>query len=130
MFEFLKNLFVGHDFIQDENEALIDLLVLAMYADNHLANQETENIEKQTSFMDWRGVQTQHDYIDESIGKARAALDTDELTVAYLKNVASRLTEPDFRKKAKDALYEMLHADEILDPKEAKFLGLFKKVFG
>lgn len=130
MFEFLKNLFVGHDFIQEENEALLDLLTLAMYSDGHVAEEELQNIADHCDFMDWRSVKDQTEYISESKERAKKNLETDELTVKYLRDIASRLTEPDFRRLAKKALFEMLHADEILDPKEAKFLGLFKSVFG
>ena len=74
MFEFLKNLFVGHDFIQDENEALIDLLTLAMYSDGHVADEELENIKDHCTFMDWRSVRDQSEYIAKSRVRAEELL--------------------------------------------------------
>ena len=130
MFEFLKNLFVGHDFIQAENEALLDLLTLAMYSNGNAADEEIENIKEHCTFMDWRSIVEQSEYIDKSKERAKESLKEDAETIKYLRDIASRLTEPDFRRIAKKAVFDMLHADEILDPKEAKFLGLFKQVFG
>lgn len=130
MFEFLKNLFEGNNFIQEENEALIDLLLLAMYSDFHLAKEEEETLDEELLFMDWKSVHSQEDYVSASVIRARDAVEDPVLTLAYLRVIAARMTEPDFRKKAKESLYAVLKADHQIDAEEEKFISLFKQVFG
>lgn len=76
---------------QSEREAIIDLLLLGMYADRHLSLAEDAAFASETGNLGWEGSVSVDYYVQEATDRARAASESDDATKGMLEFVADRL---------------------------------------
>lgn len=115
---------------QDAREALLDLLVLGMFIDRHIANAEGQFIREQALGFDWQGSRSIDRFVDASMRRARDAIGSDVATDAYLADIASRLANPEAKAKALAACEELMTVDGQLAEKEQALLERARGQFG
>jgi hypothetical protein len=109
MFSFFKELFEGHNsnskFTQNEKEATIELLIVAMYADSIIRIDEEELIQEQFSSLNWDSHETSDLFISRSIGHIRTTLDDETALETLTNSICSRL----------QSKHACVHANQLLD---------------
>ncbi len=111
---------------QSQREALVDLLYLSVYIDNHLSLIEEKKVEDELKNAEWDGPQSSILYVESAINRARDAKSNATVKAEYLSSIADRLDEKKIT--ALEALDNVLKSDGT-DPKEASFLKEVRSAF-
>jgi Tellurite resistance protein TerB. len=106
---------------QPEREAIIDLLLLAAYADNHLSFNESREFDEATESLGWESSTGISVYLSNATDRARNARGN---VTPFIEFVAERLNSP----AAKDRALELLNRLFIADGKDEKEQAFFKQV--
>jgi len=114
---------------QPQREAIIDLLLLAMYADNHLALSEQEQLESQVQTFDWRSGTTPDIYIEEATAKVRAADKADDTRAELMADIGARLDDADTRELALAICKQLFQTDADVGADEIQFLNQLREAF-
>jgi hypothetical protein len=112
-----------------QTNAILDLLVLGMYADGHLAMAEDERLH---DFLNRQGIETE-DERRRNIGEAVTRMEHHVGNVAtrrqQLAELATRLDAPAARSLALSTLERLLCVDEQYPPGEEHFWDEVRKAF-
>ena len=111
---------------QKQREALVDLLLLGMFADGSLKVSDDQELLSVIQEIGWESYQTPDLYFQSAIAKARDAADTETGTLARLKKINDDLASDDIRQKAIGRLERFLTLDGEPGVEESKFLELAK----
>jgi uncharacterized tellurite resistance protein B-like protein len=114
---------------QKQREAMVDLLIWTMYADNVLTLPENEKIDQVTDEMEWKSATSAQQYIYASIAKVREALDDPEKAELLLDDISERLNSDDMRMRTYEACRDLASVDGEVADKEMHFLNAVKKHF-
>ncbi|EDY84883.1 hypothetical protein VDG1235_4517 [Verrucomicrobiia bacterium DG1235] len=107
------------DWNQDQREALVDLLYLSIYVDNHISLLEEKKVEEELKRADWDGPTSSILYVQDAVTRGRNAKSDPAYKAEYLNSIANRLDEK--KTAALKALDKVLSSDGT-DSKEASFL--------
>jgi hypothetical protein len=135
MFDRLTQLFKKSplgDADQQQREALVDLLVLAMFIDRHVANAEGELIRARAEGgpdVAWQGSRSYQQFFDASVRRTRDVLGSDDATRAYLEDIALRLETDEQRDKALAACRELVDIDGERAEAEENLLSQAREIF-
>lgn len=106
-----------------EHEAVIDLLLLVMHADQHVSGAELDSIR---SISEDSGFETDtfsfDQYFGAAVAKVRAAIAADEVG-ALLDSIDERITSSVLRHSVFSAAHEVATADASVDPPEDEILA-------
>jgi len=105
---------------QQEREAIIDLLLLCMYADNHLSLAESKVLTDKIEAFDWDSPTYIDIYISDSTAKVRRALADSKLEEDLLHSLRERIVSDHAKHKAKTSMYTLFYSDGE-DEKERQF---------
>lgn len=137
MFQFISKLFnpssekTSEDgFLQAEREALIDVILLAMYADNHLAIEEQEFFEAQKGRLNWNSQVDPELFVHDQTAKVRRAHEDPEAREQMLHSIRERLYSEKSVRHAYDICKEMLLSDGIQTDDETIFLETVRLYLG
>jgi hypothetical protein len=126
--KFLSRLFgsdvppkLHHQLEQTEREAIIDLLLLGMYADRHLSLAEDASFAHETGCLGWEGKVSLEYFVQEATNRARTASESNAATDGMLEFVAERLTAGANTSLALELLAKVLSADGR-EERESAFL--------
>src|ERR1700747_2932604 len=111
---------------QEQREAVVDLLLLGMFADAPLRVSEDQKLVSVIEEIGWDSYQTPDLYLQSAIAKARDTLETTGATKHRLKKINEELNEPGLRQRALEYLTQFLGVDGAVDAEESKFLELVK----
>ena len=111
---------------QEQREALVDLLYLSLYIDNHISLLEEKKLDEELKKADWDGPNAAVLYMESAITRARDAKSNTVVKAEYLSSIADRLAEKKIT--ALEALDKVLSSDGT-DSKEASFLKEVRSVF-
>lgn len=115
---------------QSQREALLDLLVLGMFIDRHVANAEGQFIREQALGLEWEAVRSMESFIDASMRRARDVMGSENATGAYLEDIALRLATDEAKQKALQVCEELMTADGQLAEREQELLTQVKEQLG
>ena len=96
---------------QTEREAIVDLLTLGVYADNHLSVAEDVAFETLTNKMNWESKRDISYYIYAATERARQARSDEGAVEEFLNYVAERLQSPAAHSQALNLLNKLFSAD-------------------
>lgn len=96
---------------QPEREAIVDLLTLAVYIDNHLSVAENEAFDSMTGKLNWESDRDLSHYIYHATERARHARTDEGAVNEYLSFVAERLESRTSVSHALDLLHRLFSAD-------------------
>jgi hypothetical protein len=112
---------------QKQREALVDLLLLGMFADGWLKVSDDQKLRSVIEEIGWESYQTPDLYFQSAIAKARDAADTETGTRSRLKKINEGLASDDTRQLALERLERFLSLDNESALEESKFLELAKE---
>jgi len=96
---------------QAQREALVDLLVFAMYADGHLSLAEEKVLENQAAELAWESSQSIESYVNETTERVRLARGTEDGTENLLVSIRERLGDFEDRERAFFVCESLLSSD-------------------
>jgi len=117
------------DFTAPQNQALLDLFVLAMYMDGNLAQVEEARVQQLLTAM---GFETDYDRnreFDASVTRIRRQTQTPEAMKACTAKLAGNFTSRDQQQRVYDFLAELAGLDGRVSAEESKFLSSIKETF-
>ncbi len=106
---------------QAEREAIVDLLIMAIYVDNHLSLAESKELEESTDALGWESVTDLETYISTATARARDARSDEGLRAEYINFVAERLTTYAGKERALELLNKVFLADGKNEVEKAFF---------
>lgn len=115
---------------QQQREAMLDLLVWTMYADNVLTLPENDRIDQIAADLEWNSPDRPSVYISKATSKIRDVLSDPERADQLLEDIHRRLGTASMRKEAYDACYDLAQADGQLAAAEMKLLQTVRERFG
>ena len=107
----------------DRDRAILELMVLAMYADGVSGQRERELITEFSESRHWPTGTNVELEVDEAVARVRAALDTPAAKAALITGIFDRLTEMSDQLLALDHLDEMAESDGRVDEAEAALIA-------
>lgn len=113
----------------EQRNALIDLLVLGMYADGHLARAEDGRIARALQAMGWDARSDQEREFDAAVTRVRKYSDSKQQIQIRAQALARAFSSADDRRQALAALEEVLASDHRVTPAEGRFLDVIRSVF-
>lgn len=112
----------------DHQAAVLDLAVLAMYADGHLASIEDSRIQRLLRQM---GVESEYDInkvYDASVSRVSQHSRSHDDATAFAASLAAQFTSPEERNAVMAILNDLLFSDGRVVAKESSYLAIIKKV--
>ena len=104
---------------QDEREAILDLLLLGIYFDNHLSLGESQEFESVVDSIEWESSLSITVYIYDATVRVRSARTSEEAITEFIEHVARRLSSNDSREYAFELLNRLFRTDGKSDTKKA-----------
>lgn len=98
-------------FAQTEREATVDLLLLAIYADNHISLDESSALEDSIEGLGWESGTGVAMYVNTATPQVRDAQANETAQNEFLDGVAARLGSTAAREKALSLLNALFEAD-------------------
>jgi hypothetical protein len=117
-------------FTELQKEKLLDLLLLGMYADAHLARAEEARIQKLLEALHFPSADARNRFADAGIARVRTVLDSPEAVAGTIGDLAKVFAAPDVRRKAAESLELLLFSDTKATDREREFLAKVRKEFG
>ena len=115
------------DFDDTQRQALLDLTMLAMYADGNLAAVEDERIARLLTAF---GGDTEYDrakHYDASVARIRRHSGSTDSGRAYASLLARQFTTPEHRRKVLDVLDDLVTSDRSIAAQECGFLAAVRE---
>lgn len=106
---------------QPEREAIIDLLLFAMYEDRHIALQEDEFIDSHVMQLGWQSGMAVETYVKTATARVRSTRDTAEGKERWLQHIAARLQSRSSRDTAQSLCRSLLNSDARETAEESAF---------
>lgn len=113
---------------QTEREAIIDLLLLAIYADNHISHAETVELDNTVDSIGWDSGSDVELYINGATARARSARQNQETKSEFIDYVAERLSTTANKQRALDLLNRLFIADGKSDEEAVLFALIESKL--
>lgn len=117
------------DASRKEREAVIDLLVMTMYADRFIDSAENDAIERVTSEISDNSALPLAQYLGTSIAKVRRVLGDEERQRTLLQDISERLHTDRMRTLAYEASRAVARADDQMADDEEQFLDRVRSMF-
>ena len=112
---------------EPQRRALLDLLILAMYADGHLDLGEDARLQRLLTGM---GFETEYDrdkQLDESITRLREYSQNAQVARTRAVQLARSFTEPEQRRGVYQLLEQQVNSDTSVVPAEHEFLSAIRE---
>jgi uncharacterized tellurite resistance protein B-like protein len=107
-----------------QREAMLDLALLAMYADGHLASAEDERVHRLLAAMglDEAGSDLARHY-DAAVARVRSHAQSAAAARAHALQLAARFATPEHRRNVVAMIDELVASDSRVAPQESDYLA-------
>ena len=116
-------------FTDQQKQALVDLLVLGMYADGNLDLIEDEKARRVLDTIQFTSDSARQYFIDGSFARARKHNVSRELTRTYVAGIAKNFSMPAMRRAVYSALEDSLSSDNKIVERECQLLVVVAEEF-
>jgi uncharacterized tellurite resistance protein B-like protein len=116
-------------FTPEQKQALVDLLIVGMYADHNLASAEDERIQKALDTFQFQSDYERQTFSDAAFARASRQTGSPEAIRAYVTQLASHFQTQDVRRRAYDILNDLLTSDSHVSSEESQLLSVTREVF-
>lgn len=130
MLKTVLNFFTGHketDWSQEDKEASLELLVLIMYVDDILSDEEDLMLKRQIAQFDWKGVHNEDYFLNEVIRKVRDLNKNPKAIQSYIDKTAAKISSPEVKKKIFLLCSHLSEADGEVDLQEVAVVEQVRK---
>jgi hypothetical protein len=118
-----------NDLTKQQKEAILDLLVLAMYADSHLASVENARVQSWLTMMGIESEVDRNKQYDASVTRIRPHTETGWAAGVHARTLSLCFTTPEHRRWVYNALEDLLKSDSLVGAKESGFLIVARESF-
>jgi hypothetical protein len=125
----VPNLMNLTEFTDQQKQALVDLLVLGMYADGNLDFIEDEKARRVLETIQFPSDGDQQRFLDASFARARKYNVSPEATRQYVTQIAKNFSTPAIRRQVYSALEDSLSSDRRLADQECQLLVIVSEEF-
>jgi hypothetical protein len=116
-------------FTPEQKQALLDLLIVGMYADHNLSSAEDDRIQKVLDALEFQSDYERQQFSDAAFTRARGQADSPEAIRAYVTRVSSHFPAGDIRRRAYVILDDLLTSDGKVTSEESQLLSATREVF-
>lgn len=116
-------------FSNPQKEALLDLIVMAMYTDGHLALKESALLSRFCSALGWNDQYDQDKQLDASITRVRPNLGSNDKIAAHTSKLAQQFPNTEDRGRVEEMLTELVTSDDKITSEEQNFLQMMHAIF-
>jgi hypothetical protein len=113
----------------EQRNAFLDILVLGMYADGHLAGVEDQQVQKVLDAMGWTDAVDHEREFDASVTRVRKYSDSPASVAQHAKTLAGVFRDKGERQEALNALENLLRSDNKTPAGEMNFLEVARNAF-
>jgi len=113
----------------EQREALLDLLVLGTYADNHIATAEDERIQKVLDTFEFESDYERKQFVDASFTRASRHAESPADARAFVTSIAPVFNSSELRRDVFALLGSLLASDGKFSSLESNFLTTVKEIF-
>jgi len=117
------------EFTEAEKLALLELLILGMYSDAHLALAEDQQVQKVLDTFGFATKKERYECGDAAVTRVRQHVDSFEDARDYAIDLIGRFTSTERRKQAYEALEEMFLAGRKVNEDQKRFLAAVQERF-
>lgn len=117
------------EFTEPQRQALLDLMVLGMYADSRLTSAEDERVHRLLATMGFESEYDRDKQLDASITRIRQHAQTLELARAHATLLSQNFTTSEQRREVYKLLDDLMASDNQIVPQESQILAVVKEVF-
>jgi len=115
---------------QQQREAELDLLILMMYADRNIDDNENSNIAKQSNSLRWENKEYHVSlYIDKTVAKVRNIITDKEKLSLFIEDISTRLDDKETKDSAFVSVEKFMEIDFDISEKERELLATIKEIF-
>jgi hypothetical protein len=116
-------------FTNQQKQALLDLLVLGMYADGNLGPTEDERIEAVLDTIEFSSDSARQQFVDASFARARKHDGSPESARVFVVEIAKNFPAPEIRRRVYNALEDLLSSDNQIADGERELLIIVGEEF-
>ena len=116
-------------FTDEQKKALVDLLVLGMYADGNLDLIEEEKARRVLDSINFGSDSARQYFLDASFARARKYNISPEATRKYVAEIAKKFSDRTMRRQVYDALEDSLSSDRKIADQECQLLVIVSEEF-
>jgi hypothetical protein len=116
-------------FTQEQKQALLDLLIIGIYADHNLASAEDVRIEQLLDTFKFPSDYERVKFSDAAFTRASRQSGSPEAIRAYVGQIASHFPTREIRRRAYDILDDLLTSDGKVTSEESQLLTATREVF-
>jgi 6-phosphogluconolactonase/glucosamine-6-phosphate isomerase/deaminase len=109
-------------FSEEQKAALLDLLILGMYQDGHIASNEHDRVKLMADSFELGSDYAREQFVDASFARVTKHQRTPEAARSAVFEYASRFGDEKQRQQALQSLAELLASDNRLTNEENRFL--------
>ena len=128
-FSAISDLVSKTKFKQPQVEAITELLIWTMYADDQIRLEENDAIDEFLRTVKWDSPLQPEYYFGSAVAKVRNALDDSSKAESLLADIRDRLADRETMTEAVQACYALAQADGELAPRETEFLARISREF-
>ena len=117
------------DFTTEQKQALMDLLVLGMYADRNLASAEDACVQRLLASLEFPSDFERDTFSDAAFTRTSRHTGSPEAVRAYVNELASQFSTRDVRQTVYDRLNDLLTSDGRVTTEESQLLSAVRTAF-
>jgi uncharacterized tellurite resistance protein B-like protein len=114
---------------EEQKQALLDLLVLGIYADNMIAAAEDERIQRIVDGFGFESDYERKQFVDASFTRASHHAESPADTRAFVTSIAPVFDNAELRRETFSMLGSLLASDGKFSSLESNFLAMVKEIF-
>lgn len=116
-------------FTEQQRQALLDLAVLGMYADGHLASAEDARVQRLLAAMGVASEPEKNRAFDAAVARVRRHAATPATAAAHANELSGCFTTYDHRRQLHDVLNDLITCDHHVALGESAFLAAVRERF-
>jgi len=117
------------EFNLEQKKALVDLLIVGMYADRSLSSAEDERVVKLLDSFSFTSDYERQQFSDAAFTRASRQKYSPEDMLAFVGKLAVHFPERNIRKQAHDILEDLITSDGHITSDESELLAATREVF-
>lgn len=128
----IQKFFGGHNdgMLQKQREALVDLLVMSLYADNLIRTVEEEGLREKLATLHWESSKPLEYYLNEAITRVRDVRSSPEALDGFIEFASERLQTKSMREKAWEWVNQLFYCDRQLSERESQLARKIQVALG
>jgi uncharacterized tellurite resistance protein B-like protein len=123
----MRSISIEHN--EAQKQALVDLLILGMYADHNLTSAEDDYLQRLLDSFDFGSDYARQVFVDAAFTRTRGHTGSTDSIREYIEQLAQSFPSAEERQQVYEALDELLSSDGAITDDEKWVLRLVREVF-